>query len=346
MTAKLAFVLAALSSGDAANPPCDPTTDHPSDCYGLTEIAKSLNYQGWVKNTKWMEDKSVCLWHGITCDSNGRVTGVSLKANNLKGKLPDAIGNLTELEAFDIQGGRPEDYHGCVGNDLQNNSIPESLYTLKKLSDLNLEYTCTAGKLSKNIGNLKEMVSLQLHGNFIAGSIPQEVEGMSKIQTFKLGRNPFSGELPLIKTFSEVVQFNCNFCALSGRFPDTIFDYMPKLQITYWDGNGFSGPLPSSIGRAKLVSRVSFNINNFSGAIPPGICDIPAGDGPDTPDVDHDCRIGADTDLDVYQATYPWIIKVPGNNFDCPVPKCAVVGSCNKTQGTKVVNPLSPVVCH
>jgi hypothetical protein len=49
------------------------------------------------------------------------------------------------------------------------------------------------------------------------------------------------------------------------------------------------------------VSRVSFNINNFSGVIPPGICDIPAGDGPDTPGVDHDCRIGADTDLDVYQ---------------------------------------------
>jgi hypothetical protein len=76
---------------------------------------------------------------------------------------------------------------------LQNNSIPEALYTLKKLSDLNLEYTCTAGKLSKNIGNLKEMVSLQLHGNFIAGTIPQEVEGMSKVQTFKLGRNPISG---------------------------------------------------------------------------------------------------------------------------------------------------------
>jgi hypothetical protein len=44
MTAKLAFVLVALSSGDAANPPCDPTTDHPSDCYGLTEIGKDTPY--------------------------------------------------------------------------------------------------------------------------------------------------------------------------------------------------------------------------------------------------------------------------------------------------------------
>ena len=93
-------------------------------------------------------------------------------------------------------------------------------------------------------------------------------------------------------------------CLQCGSF---VVDYIyaphgsVRCHARYWDGNGFSGPLPSSIGRAKLVSRVSFNINNFSGAIPPGICDIPAGDGPDTPDVDHDCRIGADTDLDVYQ---------------------------------------------
>ena len=189
------------------------------------------------------------------------------------------------------------------------------------------------------------MQTLELHGNYIGGTIPQEVEGMKDILTFKLGRNPLGGTLPLVKTFSKVTQFNCNFCALSGEFPDTIFDYMPNLEITYWDGNGFSGSLPSSIARAKKVSRVSFNINNFTGAIPPGICDIPAGNGGDTPDVAHDCRIGHDTDLEAYQATYPWIHKVSGNMFDCPVPKCAIAGSCNKTKGAKVVNPLSPVEC-
>ena len=68
-----------------------------------------------------------------------------------------------------------------------------------------------------------------------------------------------------------------------------------------WDGNGFTGPLPPSIANAKKVSRVSFNINQFSGDIPTGICNIPAGDGPDSPDVAHDCRIGSDTDLSVYQ---------------------------------------------
>ena len=49
-----------------------------------------------------------------------------------------------------------------------------------------------------------------------------------------------------------------------------MFDFFPSLKISYWDGNGFTGPLPPSISNAKTVSRISFNINQFSGDIPPG----------------------------------------------------------------------------
>jgi len=42
------------------------------------------------------------------------------------------------------------------------------------------------------------------------------------------------------RSTAQVVQFNCNFCALSGPFPD-MFNDMPSLQITYW-----SVPVPRS----------------------------------------------------------------------------------------------------
>jgi len=76
------------------------------------------------------------------------------------------------------------------------------------------------------------------------------------------------------------------------------------VQVSYWDGNGFTGSLPSSLGRAKKLTRVSFNINQFTGSIPSGVCGIPAGDGGDTPGTSHDCRIGSDTDLDIYKAPF------------------------------------------
>lgn len=154
----------------------------------------------------------------------------------------------------------------------------------------------------------------------------------------------FAGTLPVLK-LPKAIQFNCNFCALSGSFPD-MFAGLPSLQITYWDGNGFTGRLPPSLSVAAKLTRLSFNVNQFEGDIPPGICNIPAGDGPDTPDVAHDCRIGSDTSLEAYSANYPWIIKGHGNLYNCAtIPECARVGSCNKTNGVKIVNPLSPVLC-
>ena len=76
---------------------------------------------------------------------------------------------------------------------------------------------------------------------------------------------------------------------------------MRQLYCDRRDGNGFTGPLPTTIGQAKQLTRLSFNINNFSGDVPPSICDIPAGNGSATSGTDHDCRIGADTNLTSYQ---------------------------------------------
>jgi hypothetical protein len=46
---------------------------------------------------------------------------------------------------------------------------------------------------------------------------------MTELKTFKLGRNPFTGGFPDMRTLTKLVQFNCNFCALTGPELD-IFD--------------------------------------------------------------------------------------------------------------------------
>lgn len=59
----------------------------------------------------------------------------------------------------------------------------------------------------------------------------------------------------LVETL-KAVQYNCNFCALTGPFPQEFFNVLPSLEITYWDGNGFTGPLPASIVNASKLTRV------------------------------------------------------------------------------------------
>jgi hypothetical protein len=90
------------------------STDHPDDCAGLAAIAASMHSDKWVKNTHCkrhtvsllntttlicasgrlpgLDGKhSVCAWHGLACNSAGRVNSIDLTGNNLRGSIPDAI---------------------------------------------------------------------------------------------------------------------------------------------------------------------------------------------------------------------------------------------------------------
>ena len=137
-------------------------------------------------------------------------------------------------------------------------------------------------------------------------------------------------------------RYNCNFCALSGTFPDKWSpDKFPRLSQFFWDGNGFSGTLPASVGSLKTLTTLSFNINNFRGKFPVSFCNTAA----------PDCRIGADygqAGLARYQAIYPWTLSMnaTGNRFECgkKVPACITEGgNCNKTYKDPAKD--SPVVC-
>eukprot|EP00036_Acanthoecidae_sp_10tr_P019393 CAMPEP_0206308288 /NCGR_PEP_ID=MMETSP0106_2-20121207/11781_1 /ASSEMBLY_ACC=CAM_ASM_000206 /TAXON_ID=81532 /ORGANISM="Acanthoeca-like sp., Strain 10tr" /LENGTH=323 /DNA_ID=CAMNT_0053739321 /DNA_START=69 /DNA_END=1037 /DNA_ORIENTATION=- len=311
----------ALAAAAGRSSPC-ASTDHPADCAGLSSFGTALGWRSWVKSDNWLSDQSVCQWHGVTC-GDGRVTQISLEHNGLKGALPEAIGNLTKLSILNLNGGRPASYQGCVGNNFHNSSIPDSLYTLTSLTSVNLEYTCLGGGLSPQIGRLTAMESFSVHGNYLSGSIPPEMNLMTGLTTFKLGRNPFTGGFPDMRNLTKLVQFNCNFCSLTGPVLD-IFDNFPNLEFSYWDGNGFTGGLPKSVGKLKKLSRISFNINSLSGPVPTEWVGL-AKSGVLT-----DCRIGADTNLTAYLANYPWIQSVTGNVYSCPLPDFAVgKGVCN-----------------
>merc|ERR1719273_2134562 len=201
-----------------------------------------------------MSSDSICKWKGITC-TNGHVTSLKLEKNGLIGTLPASIGNLTQLTTFNVNGGRPDGYWGCGNNSFKNSTIPEDFYNLRALTSINMEYTCISGPLSHSIGKLTNLEELSIHGNFLNSTIPNEINKLTKLKIFKLGRNPFVGGFPNMTNLHELVQFNCNFCALTGPVLD-IFNNFPDLEKTFWDGNGFSGPLPASIGQLKKITHI------------------------------------------------------------------------------------------
>ena len=211
--------------------------DDKDECATLVDFGTALDYEHWTKNTKWLEKHtSICDWKGVTC-KNGHVVGLKLKANGLKGTLPDSLAGLRQLAELDLAGERPADYVGCSGNDFARTPMPAGLFKLAQLSALNLEYTCLGGTIPPALASLSSMSSLQLHGNYISGTFPAAATTAALAQeltTFKIGRNPISGTLPSWEsgvTFDKAVQFNCNFCAMDGAFPAGFFDNLPALQV-------------------------------------------------------------------------------------------------------------------
>jgi Leucine-rich repeat (LRR) protein len=89
------------------------TAEYIKDYKALKEIWEALDGKNWnynggtVDNTvhskNWNFNKELDMWGnqpGVELDENGRITGLSLAGFGAKGRVPDAIGQLTELKTL------------------------------------------------------------------------------------------------------------------------------------------------------------------------------------------------------------------------------------------------------
>ena len=56
----------------------------------------------WTEGTNWVSDEPLSEWAGVETDDSGRVVGLSLSDNNLRGSLHSSIGQLDRLVTLDL----------------------------------------------------------------------------------------------------------------------------------------------------------------------------------------------------------------------------------------------------
>lgn len=183
----------------------------------LISIYASTNGPNWSNNDGWLTSQPVREWNGITVAGN-KVVALSLFGIGLDGTLPDAIGDLINLETLNISinenltGSIPTTIENLVNLrilQLQANGlsgvIPSSIGNLSELTTLNLLNNNLSGNLPSSIGNLSNLTTLQLsnldngfgnlNGNSFDGQLPTELLNLSNLQSLSVGNNNFSGEL-------------------------------------------------------------------------------------------------------------------------------------------------------
>ncbi|XP_022721182.1 probably inactive leucine-rich repeat receptor-like protein kinase At3g28040 isoform X1 [Durio zibethinus] len=94
------------------------------------------------------------------------MSGLDLSCNNLTGKIPVALGNLSSIHA------------------------------------LNLSHNRLVGPIPISLSKLVEIESLDLSYNYLSGEIPSELTNLVRLEVFNVSHNNLSGKIPSTNQFS------------------------------------------------------------------------------------------------------------------------------------------------
>ena len=141
--------------------------------------------RAWFQSTNWGSDRPLGEWYGVTTDSSGRVTRLSL-TNNFwgGGTIPAELGNLSKLT------------HLYLSQNQLEGGIPAELGNLSNLTHLYLSLNSFGGRIPAELGKLSNLTHLNLESNILSGTIPAELGNLSKLTHLYLGGNLLSGTIP------------------------------------------------------------------------------------------------------------------------------------------------------
>ena len=197
----------------------------------------------WSDRTNWLSNAPLDEWHGVSTDADGMATRLELNGNNLRGPLPDALGQLGNLAVLDL------------GDNHLSGGIPSSFGQLRLLEALNLEGNQLAGGLPPEIQHLENLETLHLAGNQLSGEIPAELEHLDALEVLYLGDNAFTGPIPPeIGTLAALVHLDLSVNRLTGPLPPEIGRLGSLTTLDVASNPELSGPLPLALSRLDLES--------------------------------------------------------------------------------------------
>ena len=111
----------------------------------------------------------------MTLRNYTKMEELGIDANQLKGVLPNSIGNLSTLNLIDAN---------------------FFFFFLSLSLSLNLLYNSFSGKLPVELGNLKNINSLDVFENNLSYEIPATIENCLNLENLHLQGNSFEGIIP------------------------------------------------------------------------------------------------------------------------------------------------------
>ncbi|GJZ86424.1 probable LRR receptor-like serine/threonine-protein kinase [Tanacetum coccineum] len=257
------------------------TTD-PAEARVINEMFNAWGIQeSAATNMGWNISGELCS--GAAVDSTDFDSGAYNPAIKCECNFPNSTCHITRLKVYAMEAVGP---------------IPEGLWTLTYLTNLNVAQNYLTGPLSPSVGNLIRMQWMTIGINALSGEIPPELGRLTDLRSLALGTNNFNGSLPselgnlrrleqlyidsagvsgeIPPTFanlSSLVTVWASDNNFTGRIPDFIGNWT-QLQSLLLRNNRITGSIPSDIGEYQNLTRLDLSFNNLSGPIPPALFNL------------------------------------------------------------------------
>lgn len=133
---------------------------------------------------------------------------------------------------------------------------------------------CNWSGVHCDLSRSRRVVGLDLHNMSLKGSISDSLAGLDRLNSLNLSSNLLRGSVPPSLFQLPPLEFlDLSSNNLSGSIPSNLS--LPSIQVFNISGNSFNDGHPILAGSRKLI-KFDVSVNDFSGAINPGICNSSA----------------------------------------------------------------------
>ena len=232
---------------------CPPLTDRDV----LVAVFETTDGANWSRNDNWASDRPLGEWHGVETDDAGRIVALLLGSNNLRGRIPPEVGQLSSLRSLDLARNR------------LSGPIPPELGDLEEVERFHLNINLLTGSIPPELGGLASVRGLYLYNNRLEGPIPADLGNLSTLEDLRLNDNRLTGSIPPeLGRLSNVIVIWMDENELQGPIPPELAD-LHSVETLYLGFNNLSGQIPPELGSLRNIRNLALDGNRLTGPIPP-----------------------------------------------------------------------------
>ncbi|XP_058181352.1 receptor-like protein 7 [Rhododendron vialii] len=217
----------------------------------LLQLKNTLTFTPSISTilTNWTQTLDCCQWNGVTCDRNGRVTGLDLHSESISNGIDRSspLFSLSHLETLNL-----------AYNSLNSSPIPANIGNLTNLRYLNLSNSGFSGQLPTGLSLLTGLVILDLSALKFFGTPPRLQIENPDLSTL------FGNHSGVVELYLDGVNISAN----GSEWGKAISSSMPNLRVLSLSNCLLSGPIDFSLQSLKKLSKINLSRNNLASPVP------------------------------------------------------------------------------